>query len=149
MVTPADLDRVLPAADWLVLAPILSPETRGMIDARRIALLPRGARVINISRGAVIDETAMIEALRSGQLGGAYLDVFEKEPLPADSPLWSLPNVILTPHNSAVSRGKFYREADLFFENLRRWATGRPLINEVTPDHPALAGNQAQRRVTG
>ena len=134
MVMPADLDRVLPQANWLVLAPVLTPETRGMIDARRIALLPRGARVINVSRGLVIDEAAMIEALHSGHLGGAYLDVFSKEPLPPESPLWLMPNVILTPHNSAVSSGKYQREADLFFENLTRWGNGQPLVNEVSRD---------------
>jgi phosphoglycerate dehydrogenase-like enzyme len=128
---PSELDAVLPAADWLVLAPILTPETRGMIDARRLALMPKGARLINISRGAVVDEQALIDALAGGQLGGAYLDVFLQEPLPVESPLWSLPNVILTPHNAANSRGKFRREALLFLENLQRWGRQEPLTNEV------------------
>ena len=129
--TRAQLDTVLHLANWLVLAPILTAETRGMIDARRLALMPAGARVINISRGAVIDEEAMIESLRNGYLGGAYLDVFNREPLPSESPLWQLPNVILTPHNAAASQGKYKREAGLFFENLRRWGRGQPLVNEV------------------
>jgi phosphoglycerate dehydrogenase-like enzyme len=132
MVPPRELDRVLVDADWLVLACTLTEETRGLVDARRLGLLKRGARLVNISRGAVVNEEALIEALQGGQLRGAYLDVFAKEPLPQDSPLWQMPNVIMTPHNAAISRGKYQREAGLFFENLRRWARDEALINEVT-----------------
>ncbi len=132
VVHPDKLDVVLPRADWLVLACPLTDETRGLIDARRIALLPPGARIANVARGAVIDEDAMIEGLRSGHLGGAYLDVFTREPLPADSPLWDLPNVIVTPHNSTVSASKYQREAEIFLDNLARWAKGTPLTNLVT-----------------
>jgi D-2-hydroxyacid dehydrogenase (NADP+) len=129
---PAKLADVLPRADWLALACPLTDETRRMIDARALALLPRGARILNVARGEVIDEAALIEALRGGQIGGAYLDVFETEPLPADSPLWDLPNVIVTPHNSAVSSGNDSRAAAIFVRNLRHWAHGEPLVNEVT-----------------
>jgi phosphoglycerate dehydrogenase-like enzyme len=132
MVHPRELDGVLADADWLVLACTLTDETRGLIDARRLSLLKRGARLVNISRGAVLKEDALIDALQTGQLRGAYLDVFAKEPLPPDSPLWRMPNLIMTPHNAAISSGKYQREADLFFENLRRWAGDQPLINEVT-----------------
>jgi phosphoglycerate dehydrogenase-like enzyme len=131
MVHPKELDRVLKDADWLVLACTLTDETRGLIDARRLALLKRGARFVNISRGAVVVEEDLIEALKSGQLRGAYMDVFAKEPLPAESPLWDMPNVVITPHNAAISSGKYRREADLFFQNLRRWSRGQPMLNEV------------------
>lgn len=134
LVHPRELDRVLPVSDWLTLACPLTPETRGMVDARRLALLPRGAYVVNVARGEVIDEVALVEALRSGHLGGAYLDVFREEPLPTDSPLWTMPNVFVTPHNSAVARGNEVRVATIFCRNLRRWLRGEPLENEVTPD---------------
>ena len=132
VVHPSGLDAVLPRADWLTLACPLTDETRGLIDARRLGLLPQGARIANVARGAVIDEEAMIAALRSGRLGGAYLDVFAAEPLPAESPLWDLPNVIVTPHNSTVSASKYQREAEVFLDNLARWAGGAPLTNLVT-----------------
>jgi D-2-hydroxyacid dehydrogenase (NADP+) len=132
MVHPSELDTVLPQADWLALATPLSDETRGLIDARRLALLPEGARILNVARGAVIDEAAMVQALASGRLGGAYLDVFTTEPLPPESPLWTLPNVIVTPHNSTATSGKYEREARLFLDNLSRWLRAEALANEVT-----------------
>jgi D-2-hydroxyacid dehydrogenase (NADP+) len=128
---PSRLDEHLPSANWLVLASPLTEETRGLIDSRRLALLPDGARVLNVSRGAVIDEEALIRELESGRLGGAYLDVFAEEPLPAESPLWDLPDVIISPHNSTASINKDRREAELFFDNLRRWSRGTPLRNQV------------------
>ncbi len=131
LVQPAALDEVLPRADWIVLSCTLTEETRGLMNGTRLKLLPRGARLINVSRGAVVDEDAMIEALREGRLGGAYLDVMRKEPLPVDSPLWDMPNVIITPHNAAASRRKFGREGNIFLENLVRWGKGQSLINEV------------------
>lgn len=130
---PAALGGLLPRTDWLILAAPLTPETHHIIDARALALLPRGARVLNVGRGSLIDEPALIEALRTGHIAGAYLDVFEEEPLPPESPLWALPNVIVTPHNSAASTGNAARSAAMFFENLKRWARGEPLINEVIP----------------
>jgi phosphoglycerate dehydrogenase-like enzyme len=131
MVHPSNLDEVLPRADWLVLASLLTGETRRLIDARRLALLPAGAHLINVSRGAIVVEGALIESLERGHLGGAYLDVFEREPLLAESPLWDMKNVIVTPHNAAASNGKYEREARLFLDNLVRWGKGEPLINEV------------------
>lgn len=136
MVPHAALDSVLPRADWLLLSCVLTEETRGLISRERLALLPAGARLINVSRGAVVDEDAVIDALREGRLGGAYLDVMRNEPLPPDSPLWDLPNVIISPHNAAASRGKYAREANLFLRNLVRWGKGEPLINEVTGREP-------------
>ena len=92
-----------------------------------------GALFVNTARGAIVDEPALVEALRSGHLGGAYLDVFETEPLPADSPLWSLPNVIVTPHASDGVHDFQKRFAALFAENLERFLAGRPLLNPVSP----------------
>jgi phosphoglycerate dehydrogenase-like enzyme len=130
---PARLAALLPDTDWLVIACPLTAETRGMVDAGLIAKLPRGARIINIARGEIIDENALVAALQSGHLGGAWLDVFEKEPLPAESPLWDLPNVFLTPHNSAAASGNEQRVNAIFFNNLARWHRGEALINEVRP----------------
>jgi phosphoglycerate dehydrogenase-like enzyme len=132
MHTPDKLDELLPKSDWLVIACPLTTETRGMVNAALIAKLPRGARFINISRGEVVDEPALIAALQSGQLGGAYLDVFAQEPLAAESPLWDLPNVIVTPHNSSASAGNEPRINALFLDNLKRWKKNQPLVNEVT-----------------
>ena len=132
MHTPDKLGELLPRCDWLVIACPLTAETRGMVNAALLAKLPRGARFINISRGEVVDEPALIAALQSGHLGGAYLDVFEHEPLPVDSPLWDLPNVVVTPHNSSASTGNDPRINVLFLDNLKRWKANQPLINEVT-----------------
>ena len=129
--TPDQLAALLPQCDWLVLACPLTAQTRGLVNAALLERLPRGARVINISRGEVVDEPALIAALQNGRLGGAYLDVFAQEPLPPDSPLWDLPNVIVTPHNSAASAGNNARINALFLDNLRRWCTDQPLINET------------------
>ena len=128
---PQALPELLPRADWLIIACPLTAETRGWIDAAAIARLPAGARVINVARGEIVSQPALIAALESGRLAGAYLDVFETEPLPADSPLWDLPNVLVSPHNAPASAGNQARVRDLFLENLRRWGRGEPLINEV------------------
>ena len=128
---PAALDRLLPRAQWLALTCPLTDETRRMIDAARLARLPRGARIVNVARGEIIDEQALIAALSGGHLGGAYLDVFEREPLPADSPLWDLPNVVLSPHNAAASSGNDARATAMFLHNLGLNARGEPMKNEV------------------
>lgn len=128
---PQQLAALLPRADWLVLAAPLTADTRGLIDAAMLARLPAGAHVINVARGEIIDETALVAALRDGRLGGAYLDVFGKEPLAAESPLWTLPNVLLSPHNSAAAQGNDDRVYGMFLANLERWHLGKPLDNEV------------------
>jgi D-2-hydroxyacid dehydrogenase (NADP+) len=128
---PDKLPQLLPHCDWLIICCPLTSETRGLIDAGMLALLPRGARIINVARGEIIDETAMIAALREQRLGGAYLDVFEKEPLPAESPLWDLPNVLVTPHNSAAAAGNDERVYQMFLGNLSCWHQGKPLRNQV------------------
>ena len=125
------LHEVLPSADWLVLACALTPETRGLIGARELALLPAHCGLVNISRGDLVDESALIEALRTGRLAGAYLDVFALEPLPENSPLWNLPNVIVTPHSAGFSDGNEARVADMFLDNLGRFVRGEPLRNRV------------------
>lgn len=130
--TPEKLAELLPACDWLTLACPLTRETRGSVSAAMLEKLPRGAHLINISRGEIIDEPALIAALRSRHLGGAYLDVFAQEPLPADSPLWDMPNVLCSPHNASASAGNDARINAIFLDNLGRWKRNEPLINEVT-----------------
>jgi phosphoglycerate dehydrogenase-like enzyme len=125
------LDEELPGADFLVLTMPLTSETRHMIDARRIALLKPTSYFINIGRGATVDETALVAALQAKRIAGAGLDVFEDEPLPADSPLWGLENVIITPHYSGLTPRYTERFADIFLDNLRRYLDGVPLRNLV------------------
>ena len=127
---PTDrLDDLLPHADAVVLSCPLTPQTHHLLDARRLALLKPGAIVINVARGQVVDEAALIGALRSGRLGGAALDVFEQEPLSPDSPLWDLPNVLVSPHSASTVAAESSRIVDLFCENLRRYLAGEPLLN--------------------
>jgi glyoxylate/hydroxypyruvate reductase A len=130
-VTADRLHEVLPRAGALVLICPHTPETEGMIDAKAIELLPKGAILVNIGRGALVDEPAMIAALRSGQLGAAALDVAAVEPLPRESPLWDLPNVLITAHSASTVDRENERLTELFCENLRRWLAGEPLLNVV------------------
>ena len=123
------LDDALGRADHVCLTVPITRETHRLIDARRIARLRAGAYLYNVSRGPVIDEAALVEALRAGTLGGAGLDVFEDEPLPATSPLWDLPNVILTPHVAGLTPLYYQRTAALFADNLDRFLSGQPLEN--------------------
>jgi phosphoglycerate dehydrogenase-like enzyme len=129
--TFAELDAALAEADWVAVALPLTPETREMFDDQRFAKMKQGAFFINVGRGELVDEPAMIRALESGHLAGAGLDVFAVEPLPADSPLWSMPNVIITPHSSGASPLSGRRAEKIFIDNLERWVTGAPLRNEV------------------
>ena len=121
----------LPRADWLLLACPLSAVTRALVDAAALAALPPGAQLVNVARGEVVVQRDLIDALQSGRLAGAYLDVFEHEPLTADSPLWALENVIVTPHAAGHSDGNEARVAAMFVDNLRRWCAGRNLVNAV------------------
>ena len=123
----ADLRAVLGRADWLLLACPLTPQTKGLVDGALLAALPPGACLINVARGEVVVEQDLIAALRAGRLAGAYLDVFEHEPLASDSPLWGLANVMLTPHSAGHSDGNRRRVAELFLANLARWQAGQPL----------------------
>lgn len=122
---------LLPEADYIVIATPLTPETRAMVDAAAFAAMRPSAYLINIARGAVIDEPALIAALNQGQIAGAALDTFEQEPLPAESPLWRLPNVTITPHSTASSPRMRERQIALFLENLARFRAGQPLLNIV------------------
>jgi phosphoglycerate dehydrogenase-like enzyme len=126
-----ELPGILPRTDWLVLACPLTERTRGLVDAQALALLPAGAHLVNVARGEVVDERALIAALRDGRLAGAYLDVFAHEPLDADSPLWTMPNVIVTPHSAGFSDGNAARVLGIFLDNLRGWCQGKPLSNRV------------------
>ena len=131
MVTFEDWQQVLPKTDWLVLACPLTSKTRQLVNAQVLALLPTGAHLINVARGEVVEEPALIAALQSGQLGGAFLDVFAHEPLPQDSPLWAMPQVMVTPHAAGHSDGNEQRVAQMFLDNLSRWVQDQPLRNAV------------------
>jgi phosphoglycerate dehydrogenase-like enzyme len=126
-----ELDALLPGLDVLVLAAPLNAQSEGLLSGARIARLKAGAFVVNVGRGGLVDEPALADALARGALGGAGLDVFAEEPLPAASPLWTLPRVIVTPHSAGTCPGNHERAAALFLENLGRYARGEPLANEV------------------
>lgn len=131
VVTPEALGDAAAEADYLVVAAPLTPATRGAISREVIARMKKTAWIVNIARGPIIDEAALTDALRDGRLGGAGLDTFAQEPLPADSPLWSLPNVVVTPHASNSSPRVRQRTLALFAENVRRFKAGEPLLNRV------------------
>jgi glyoxylate/hydroxypyruvate reductase A len=122
---------LLAASDYVVLVCPHTPETEGLIDAAALAAMKPGAALINIARGAVVDEPALIEALRSGQVGHAALDVAAVEPLPADSPLWDMAQVSIYPHSASTSARENERLTDLFCENLRRYLAREPLLNTL------------------
>ncbi len=125
------LHDLLAQSDFVVITVPMSHETHHLIDAQSLAQMKPDAWLINVARGAVVDEAELVRALQEGRIGGACLDAFEEEPLPEDSPLWDLPNVIITPHNSGLSHRLHERSADLFLENLRRYMAGEPLLNVV------------------
>jgi phosphoglycerate dehydrogenase-like enzyme len=126
-----DLPDLLPRADWLVLAAPLTATTRGMLDAHTLAALRPTARVINVGRGALVVEPDLVDALREGRIAGAALDVFAREPLPADSALWTLPGVIVSPHMSGDLVGWRQALVEVFRDNLARYRAGEPLRNVV------------------
>jgi D-2-hydroxyacid dehydrogenase (NADP+) len=125
------LHEALPHADYIVVAAPDTAETKHLIGAGQMALTKRGARLINIGRGSLLDEAALVSALKSGQLGGAALDVTSVEPLPADSTLWKAPNLFLTPHTSGVSDRLWQRQTELLLQLLEEWFSGKPLSNRV------------------
>ena len=128
---PGDWNQLLAVADVIVIAAPFTAETHRLLDAAAIQMMKPGAIVINVARGQLIDEAALAQALASGRVSGAALDVFTTEPLPADSPFWSMPNVIVTPHNSGFRSGHFEAVVDLFSENLTRYERGVDLLNVV------------------
>lgn len=127
----SELGSLLPAADFVILVLPLTKDTHRLIGAGELARMRPGAWLINLGRGAIVDEPALISALRRGTIGGAALDVFSDEPLPGDSPLWALPNVIVSPHMSGDFRGWEAALVDLFLRQLRRYRSGQPLANIV------------------
>ena len=127
--TDVDLDRALPETDVLVLACPLTERTAGLISRERLALLPGHAVLVNLARGQVVDETALLDALHAGTLGGACLDVVHTEPLPPESPVWDAPNLLLSPHSASNVVEENARIVDLFADNLRRYLSGEPLRN--------------------
>jgi len=132
VVGPDGLDEELPEADVVVLTAPLTAESSGILTADRLKRLKRGSILVNVARGALVDENALAEELGGGRLRGAVLDVFQKEPLASDSRLWQLRNVLLTPHISPVSPGRFWpRALDVFCDNWRRYDRGEPLRNLV------------------
>jgi phosphoglycerate dehydrogenase-like enzyme len=131
--TMADLERFLPEADVVVLACPLNDETRGFAGERFFAAVKEGAILVNVARGPLIDDAAMIAALDESRLATAVLDVFQTEPLPEDDPLWSHPKVRLTPHTSFAGKGGRARWDELFLDNIARNVQGEPLLHEVEP----------------
>ena len=130
---PDSLPQLLAESDFVVLAAPLTPETEGMIDDAALAAMKPGAWLINIARGRLVDERALLRALREGPIGGAVLDTFAEEPLSPESPFYDLPNAIITPHTSWSSGRVLDRSVELFCDNLRRFAAGEPLLNVVDP----------------
>ena len=125
------LARLLAESDYVVLSAPETTETRRLIDGAALERMKRGAVLVNVARGALVDEEALVRALRDGHLRGAALDVFATEPLPPTSPLWRMPNVLVTPHVSGFTARFWEREADLILDNLTRYLKGRPLRNTV------------------
>lgn len=128
---PAQLREMLAQCDYVALAVPLTPETRGLIGEAELRAMKPTAYLVNIARGEVCDEAALVRALKERWIAGAGLDVFTREPLPKDSPLWALSNVILTPHIAGFSPNYEQRTVDIFCENLRRYIAGEPLLNVV------------------
>lgn len=130
---PEQLHELLSLSDYVVLSVPLTRETEKLIGEAELRMMRRNAYLVNIARGRVIDEQALVRALREGWIAGAGLDVTEEEPLPSESPLYSMPNVILTPHISGISVHYETRLAALFADNLRRYRAGQPLQNRYDP----------------
>jgi phosphoglycerate dehydrogenase-like enzyme len=129
-----DLDDFLGQCHVLVICAPLTPETNAMMGATQFAQLPKGAVVINVGRAKIVDTDALIDALHSGHLGGASLDVYPQEPLPPEHPLWKAPNVVLTPHTSGFRQGHWEEVVELFGDNLDRWLKREPLKFRVEPE---------------
>jgi phosphoglycerate dehydrogenase-like enzyme len=123
---------VLPRADFVLLATPLTPETRGMISRERLARLRPGAGIVNMARGAIVDQDALCDALDAGRLSGAVLDVFTPEPLPPDSRVWTTRNLVVSPHVSCDDPATYTSlSLDLLLANLECWAAGRPMPNRI------------------
>lgn len=128
---PKDIHRMLEESDFVVISAPVTSATTKLIDSAALAVMKSDAYLINIARGALIDEKALVRALQEKKIGGAALDVFEEEPLPAESPLWALENVLITPHQAGISHKLWERQYTLFSDNLSRFLKGAPLIGVV------------------
>lgn len=128
---PKDLDRVLRESDFVVVSAPVTPATQRLIDANVLRVMKRDAYLINVARGALVDEQALIAALKEKRIGGAALDVFEAEPLPANSPLWDMDNVLITPHSAGIAHKLWKRQYAFFSQNLSRFLNGAPLLGLV------------------
>ena len=126
---PSSLPELYPRADWIMLCCPLTKETENLLNAEAFKRMKKGVKLINIARGEIVDDAAMLDALESGQLGGAALDAHRQEPLPADSPLWDMPNVIISPHNASASTGNEPRSAEMFVANFGHWVRGEAMFN--------------------
>ncbi|HEY7405317.1 MAG TPA: D-2-hydroxyacid dehydrogenase [Candidatus Angelobacter sp.] len=129
--SPAEIDSVLPQADYVLLCTPVTPATTGLINAARLSKMKPDAYLINVGRGPLIDEGAVLNALKGKRIAGAALDVFNEEPLPSDSPFWSLDNLLLTPHTAAVTERLWDRHYKLIAENMKRFLADSPLLNLV------------------
>ncbi|MFF6812168.1 D-2-hydroxyacid dehydrogenase [Streptomyces sp. NPDC012403] len=138
---PDDLDRLLARADWVIAAAPLTESTRGMFDARRFGVMQPSAHFVNVGRGQLVVEEALAEALRRRWIAGAALDVFATEPLPPDSPLWHLPDLIVSPHMSGDTAGWRDELGEQFVELFELWAAGRPLVNVVDKQRGYVPGH--------
>lgn len=125
---------MLPHCDFLALTLPATPEVQGLIDKRMLSLMKPGSVLINVSRGTTVIESELIEALRTGHLRGAALDVFEREPLPSDSPLWRMDNVFISPHSASCAEFEDENITHLFIDNLKRFLDGRQLRNVIRPE---------------
>jgi phosphoglycerate dehydrogenase-like enzyme len=132
MITPDEVTTALPRADVVVLTLPATDETRDLVNDDFLAVMRPAAVLVNVARGSIVDEGALLRALDAGRPDFAVLDVVGEEPLPPEHPLWSHPKVVVTPHTSSGGHGRFARGADLFAENLRRYRAGEPLLHEVT-----------------
>jgi phosphoglycerate dehydrogenase-like enzyme len=128
---PSDTDEVLRQSDAIVVLLPLTPETRGLLDRKRLAQMREGALLVNAARGGILDEEGLADCLKQRHVGGAALDVFEREPLPADSPLWDTPNLIITPHMAGLVADYLDRVLAIFAENIRRLERREPLRNRI------------------
>ncbi len=127
----SQLDELLSRSDYVVLSPPVTPATRGLIGREQLAAMKKSGYLINVGRGPLVDESALIEALRARRIAGAALDVFDQEPLPPESPLWDLENLLITPHTGGMTDKMWERHYAVFEENLRRFLTGQPLLAVV------------------
>lgn len=139
LLPPEAVGRLCAEADYLVICAPLTTATRGAIGAAELAMMKPSAYLINVARGPIVDEAELVSALREGRIAGAALDVFEVEPLPSDHALWSLPNVVITPHTAPASPFHIQRGTELFIENLRRFGAGQALLNVVDPADVGVA----------